>query len=358
MKVSVLVSFHNHAPLVRRVVESALSQDYDDYEVVFVDDASADGSFDELGRAVRDFKGFRGKNIKCLRNETNLGIVGTFNRLMAESSGELCVVHCGDDLAHSNRVSEIVRRWDEALRGHPNVVAAMTRCRLVDGDFRSLNFEMSGGSPEGGWRVVSGDTVWNNSLLFHGAAAVYSRKLYERFGSMDPTAKFEDGLMFFRLVLAGDLLLINERLFDYRAVEGASTTFHNTLESMSDAAVKDVQTIRQQLNDLSKVGGESRFERYRQDLVRRLHWQELFVSLMIGRGTERIRAIRTVFREARQDRGMRRILVFALLRPLVRIIVWLRGTRGNLKWRSRLRRQEGYLDFAKGENWNVDNKGI
>lgn len=352
MKVSVLVSFHNHERFVRRVAESALAQDFDDYEVVFVDDASTDGSFSVLQKTVADYRGFRGRRVACLRNERNLGIVGTFNRLMAESSGELCVVHCGDDIAHPNRVSEIVRCWDEAVRKHPNVVAAMTRCRLVDGDFRVMSPIVA--DEPCGWRVVLGDSVWNCGFTFHGAAAVYSRSLYDRFGMMDSAAKFEDGLMFFRMVLSGDLLLINERLFDYRSVEGASTTYHADLQTMANAAVRDVNTIRQQLRDLTaaeQTAGardRARFVKYREALDRWLHWQKLFVSLMIGRGTERRMAVREVICASPSDRSMRRILVFALPRPIVRLVVWLRGTWGNLRWRSRIRRLEGYLDFSGG----------
>ena len=352
MRVSVLVSFHNHARFVQRVVESALAQDFDDYEVVFVDDASTDDSFHVLQQAVAAYRGFRGRRVACLRNESNLGIVGTFNRLMSESSGELCVVHCGDDIAHKNRVSEIVRCWDEAVWGHPNVVAAMTRCRLVDGDFRVMSPTVP--DEPCGWRVVTGDSVWNCGFTFHGAAAVYSRVLYDRFGMMDPAAKFEDGLMFFRMVLAGDLLLINERLFDYRSVEGASTTYHADLQTMANAAVKDVNTIQQQLRDLTSAEqtaddqDRARFGKYREALDRWLHWQKLFVSLMIGQGTERRMAIREVICAAPSDQSMRRILVFALPRPIVRLVAWLRGTWGNLRWRSRIRRLEGYLDFSGG----------
>ena len=352
MRVSVLVSFHNHERLVRRVAESALAQDFDDYEVVFVDDASEDNSFAVLQKTVDEYRGFRGRRVVCLRNERNLGIVGTFNRLMAESSGDLCVVHCGDDLAHPNRVSEIVRCWDDAALKHPNVVAAMTRCRLVDGDFKDVCPDAT--DEPFGWRVVSGDSLWNCGFVFHGAAAVYSRSLYDRFGSMDPAAKFEDGLMFFRAVLAGDLLLINERLFDYRSVEGASTTFHADLRTMANAALKDANTIRQQLRDLFAAEQEpndrdrDRFGKYRQTLEYRLHWQKLFVTLMIGMGQERRKAIGEVIRASRTDRAMRRLLVFAFPRPLVRFIVWARGTWGNLRWRSRVLRLEGYLDFSGG----------
>jgi len=342
MKVSVLVSFHNHEALVRRVAESALSQDFDDYEVVFVDDASTDGSYAELEKVIREFKGFRGRNVKCLRNEKNLGIVGTFNRLMAESVGELCVVHCGDDVAHPNRVSEIVRCWDEAVREHPNIVFAQTKCKMVDADLRT--FGGTTGSGTGRWRVEKGTDALERHFLFHGAAATYSRKLFDRFGPMDPAARAEDSCMFYRAAISGDILLIDEALFDYRCVLGSSTAFHRTLEAMAASARREVEDIRQQMCDLdaARPAGQAH---YAEELVRRLATQQLFLKLLTARGEEKRRAGTEVVRRALHDPSMRRFAVFALPRPIVSAIVWLRGTIGNLRWRSRVRRLEKLLDF-------------
>jgi glycosyltransferase involved in cell wall biosynthesis len=47
-KIKVIVPFYNAAQYITNCAQSILQQDYDNFEVVFIDDASTDGSFDNL----------------------------------------------------------------------------------------------------------------------------------------------------------------------------------------------------------------------------------------------------------------------------------------------------------------------
>lgn len=46
MKLSIIVPIYNVAPYLRKCVDSLLAQDYEDYEIILVDDGSTDGSSD------------------------------------------------------------------------------------------------------------------------------------------------------------------------------------------------------------------------------------------------------------------------------------------------------------------------
>ena len=43
MKLSIIVPIYNVAPYLRKCVDSLLSQDFEDYEIILVDDGSPDG---------------------------------------------------------------------------------------------------------------------------------------------------------------------------------------------------------------------------------------------------------------------------------------------------------------------------
>ena len=43
MKLSFIVPLYNVAPYLRKCVDSLLSQDFEDYEIILVDDGSPDG---------------------------------------------------------------------------------------------------------------------------------------------------------------------------------------------------------------------------------------------------------------------------------------------------------------------------
>lgn len=346
MTVSVLVSFHNHEGLVRRVAEAVLGQDYEDFEVVFVDDASTDGSWAVLQAVLGEWKNRARCRIKCLRNERNLGIVGTFNRLMEESSGEICITQCGDDLAHPDRVSKIVRHWTEASAAHPEIVAAVSRCNLVDEEFRLVRAYERAPEQEV-WTVRTGEQVYDGHLSLHGAALAYSRKLWTKFGPLDPAGKFEDELMWYRIVLSGSMLIIRESLLDYRCAGGASTRYRTSIADTAKVAVKQERSYVQMQHDLERVRGilpAARVKRYAAELASDLRRQKLLVDLLTKRGTERRQAIRDWRQAAKDDRSLRRLGAFALPRPLPALLVWLRGTWCNLRRGTRLRRLVAVLE--------------
>ena len=51
LKLSFIVPVYNVAPYLRKCVDSLLAQDYDDYEIIFVDD----GSTDESGKICDEY---------------------------------------------------------------------------------------------------------------------------------------------------------------------------------------------------------------------------------------------------------------------------------------------------------------
>ncbi len=70
--VSVIIPTYNRAHLIGRAIESVLSQTYDCFEIVIVDDASVDGT----ERVIRNYTD---KRIRYIRSDKNLGPAGARN---------------------------------------------------------------------------------------------------------------------------------------------------------------------------------------------------------------------------------------------------------------------------------------
>nr|WP_243665827.1 glycosyltransferase family 2 protein [Vulcanisaeta sp. JCM 16159] len=64
--------------IVLRSLESFLNLDFDDYELIVVDNASTDGSFERIRRFVEEHRP-SGVRVKVIRNERNLGYAGGMN---------------------------------------------------------------------------------------------------------------------------------------------------------------------------------------------------------------------------------------------------------------------------------------
>lgn len=103
--VSIIITSYNRASLVSKAIESALSQDYPNFEVIVSDNCSSDNS-DEI---IRSFCSDR--RLKYSRNEVNIGMIPNFRRATYElSKGEYVTYISSDDyLTDNSFVSDAIR---------------------------------------------------------------------------------------------------------------------------------------------------------------------------------------------------------------------------------------------------------
>ncbi|MFM7374407.1 MAG: glycosyltransferase family 2 protein, partial [Chthoniobacterales bacterium] len=78
--VTVLMPAFNAGRFIAASIRSVLAQDFEDFELLVIDDGSTDGT-----AAV--IENFRDKRIRLLRNETNCGLVETLNKGLREARG-------------------------------------------------------------------------------------------------------------------------------------------------------------------------------------------------------------------------------------------------------------------------------
>lgn len=91
--VTVVIPCFNYAGYVGSAIDSALTQTGVHTDVVVVDDCSTDGSADVIAAIAAE-----DPRVRLLRNERNLGPVGTFNAGLPLATGEFLVRLDADDL--------------------------------------------------------------------------------------------------------------------------------------------------------------------------------------------------------------------------------------------------------------------
>lgn len=104
--VTVLMTVYNGLPYLAESVESVLRQTYADFEFLIVDDASTD-------RSAELIESYRGRRIRLLRNERNLGQAQSLNRGLRESNGEYVARLDQDDRSRPDRLAEQVRAFEK-----------------------------------------------------------------------------------------------------------------------------------------------------------------------------------------------------------------------------------------------------
>jgi glycosyltransferase involved in cell wall biosynthesis len=106
-RVSVCVSAFNAGQYLSETLESLLAQSFGDFEVIIVDDGSADNTADVAEQFVA-----KDSRVRLLRNSNNKGLVFTRNRALAESRGEFVAIADADDISEPNRLAVQVSYLD------------------------------------------------------------------------------------------------------------------------------------------------------------------------------------------------------------------------------------------------------
>lgn len=110
-KVSVLVPIYKTNPeYLKEAIQSILDQTFTDFELLILDDCPED-TREEI------VKSFHDKRIKYFKNEKNLGITPSRNKLIDLSKGEYLAVMDHDDVALPERFEEEVKVLDT----HPEI---------------------------------------------------------------------------------------------------------------------------------------------------------------------------------------------------------------------------------------------
>jgi len=97
---------YNRERFIARAINSCLKQDFDDYEIIVVDDGSVDKSVDVV-------KGFADAQIKLIRHDINLGVGSARNSGVDVATGEWIVCLDSDDELLPGSLSIISRRSKE-----------------------------------------------------------------------------------------------------------------------------------------------------------------------------------------------------------------------------------------------------
>jgi glycosyltransferase involved in cell wall biosynthesis len=120
-KVTVAIPTYNRSQLLKISLASVLAQDYPDFRVLVLDNASSD----DTEAAVRSFGDPR---VTYIRNGKNIGMVGNFNRAVEVNSSPYLSIFLDDDVM----LPGFIRKSAKLLDEYPNVGFSFTLARYID----------------------------------------------------------------------------------------------------------------------------------------------------------------------------------------------------------------------------------
>ncbi|MGE5223690.1 MAG: glycosyltransferase family 2 protein [Omnitrophica WOR_2 bacterium] len=119
-KVTIIIVNMNGRHHLQKCLPSVFKQNYDDYEVMVVDNASTDGSIDYIEQNF--------PKIRIIKNGTNFGYAGANNVGFQKASGEYIAVLNPDTQVHPDWLLELIK----ALQDMPKAGLATPKILLMD----------------------------------------------------------------------------------------------------------------------------------------------------------------------------------------------------------------------------------
>ena len=99
--ISILISVYNNEKSVRKSIESLQNQSYQNIEILILDDASSDNSWQIIAKLASE-----DNRLKCFRNKNNLGLTKSLNILFSHTNGKIFARQDSDDYSHPNRLEK------------------------------------------------------------------------------------------------------------------------------------------------------------------------------------------------------------------------------------------------------------
>ena len=229
-RVTVVMAAYNAAQFLREAVSSVLSQTYQNFEIIVVDDASSDNSLSIL-------QGFGDSRMRIIRHHTNIGAALSRNEALSGARGEFVAIMDADDVCAPNRLERQVAFLDA------NPLVGLVGCGVYD------NIDASGVVLYTSYLPEDNETIqrtlverWcflHPSIMFRRALHVLVGGYRKAFGVA------EDHDFILRILEHCQAHNLYERLVSYRLnPKGLSVIGHQYINELGDVAVRLAQRRR------------------------------------------------------------------------------------------------------------------
>lgn len=221
-KVTVILTSFNHAKFLHEAIDSALSQTYEDFELIIWDDASTDESWSIINS-------YEDARIKAFRNqERKRGIYGINKTIREIARGDYIAIHHSDDVWEPHKLECQVKFLDK----HVNIGAVFTNALIIKEDGTALEdtthfyysvFEQRNRSKY----------EWLNSFFYKGnvlchPSVLIRRQCYLDCGLYRPwLGQIADFDMWIRLCLKHNIYVLPHKLVRFRVRDNEANTSGN-----------------------------------------------------------------------------------------------------------------------------------
>lgn len=205
--VTIVIPSYNHAPFVQECIQSVLDQDYENIELIIIDDGSTDNSvlmIEEMVPLCQErFKRFE------FRSRSNVGLCATLNEAIKWAKGIYFSPSASDDILFANKISSQVKTFQK----FGDVISGLF-CGVEIFNNRSgqtIKYEKGIGG------LISFEDVLTKTKPLIGSTPMLALSRVNEVGGYEPKFVAEDLYMYLKLTEDGSYLYsMSDVLIKYR----------------------------------------------------------------------------------------------------------------------------------------------
>ncbi|MGZ4925270.1 MAG: glycosyltransferase family 2 protein, partial [Halobacteriota archaeon] len=257
--VSIFMKSYNHAPFIGHAIESVVQQDFDDLELIIIDDASTDGS-----RQIIERYQSRDERIRTIFHERNCGISRTVNDGIDAARGTFIAQIDSDDVWREDKLRKqlaVVREHDDAL--------VWTEGAIIDGSGQPTGqtfSELVGSARKRKSGNLFQELLAGNYIL--GSSLLYDRQIVGGTRYDEALRYVNDYKFLLELARTYEFCYIDEPLTQYRVHEKGTISCVFAPQTHGVQADRSAQQrIRLAMRETAAIG-EDMLERYHNEVPR------------------------------------------------------------------------------------------
>lgn len=218
-KVSVMMPAYNAESFISDALDSILSQDYSDFQIVVSDDASTDGT----ANIIRRYKDKYPDKIIAIFNSVNLGVTANCNLALKHCVGDYVSLFAGDDVMLPGKLSRQVALMDS----DPECVLCYHPVEIFDSDTNKTLYVTN---QHRGEDVYSTEDLLLKGGIPGGCSIMVRQSAIPEGGYDERLKTVSDWLFFLEISTRGSLRKVDQVLARYRKhVGGASRQTYSLL---------------------------------------------------------------------------------------------------------------------------------
>ena len=225
--VSIALVTYMHERYIEECLKSIIGQTYQNIELLILDDASTDDTYDIIMLYERRMRA-RFSKVLILKNDHNSGNVSVnLNKILKEAKGVYFKTFAGDDAMLPTYVEEIVaflvrRENEDAILAYTNAYIVGENFHL--GDEPGRNYAYQRYKPYKEKELFEGLLIRNNIVA---PSVMMRRRVLEQYGYYDERIPFEDFDLWLRLAYKEKFVYLPSKLIYYRRAETSLTNYQS-----------------------------------------------------------------------------------------------------------------------------------